>query len=39
VPYMTTIAAAQAAVEAIETLRRGEVVALRSLQEYHAGRA
>ena len=36
VPYYTTVAAAKAAVRAVEALRAGPL-GVKSLQEYHAG--
>lgn len=35
VPYITTIQAAQAAADAIETMKRGEGLTIKSINEYH----
>ena len=36
VPYMTTMAAAKATVEGIQAVKNGEVLPVKSLQEFHA---
>ena len=35
VPYMTTMAAAKATVEGIKAVKNGEILSVKSLQEFH----